>query len=139
MEATVVVNVAIAIIESDQHYLIAKRLANAHLPNLWEFPGGKKLAENDTLPHETLEECVIREAEEELCVKIKINRFYGKIEYAYPDKTVCLHAYLCHITDGIISSPQEIKWVSAKELVLFPFPKANLPLIMALAEGRLSL
>lgn len=134
--ATVVVNVALAIIEKDQTYLIAKRLANAHLPNLWEFPGGKQHAEDGPLPHETLEECVIREALEELCVEIKINRFYGKIEYAYPDRTVWLHAYLCRIIDGMISSPQEIKWVSAKELVLFPFPEANLPLILALSEGR---
>ncbi len=121
-----IINVAIAIIEKDQQYLISQRRSDAHLPGLWEFPGGKQL------PHETLEECVVREVLEELCIEIKIDRFYGKFTHSYKDRTVILHAYLCHITSGVPMSMQEIKWASAKEILLLPFPEANLPLITKL-------
>lgn len=122
-------NVGIAIIQKDCKYLISQRRADAHLPGLWEFPGGKQK------PNETLEACVIREILEELCIEIKISRFYGKFIYAYSDKTVILHAYLCHITKGIPQSTQKIKWASAKELLSLPFPEANLPMLKALHDG----
>lgn len=77
----------------------------------------------------------MREVLEELCIKIKIDRFFGKITHDYKDRTVILHAYLCHITSGVPASAQEIKWVSAKEFLLLPFPEANLPLITALVNG----
>jgi mutator protein MutT len=118
-----IINVAIAIIEKDLKYLISQRRSDAHLPGLWEFPGGKQL------PDETLEQCVIREVFEELCINIKIDRFYGKFTHDYKDRTVILHAYLCKIISGVPISKEKTKWVSAKELFLLPFPEANRPIL----------
>ena len=59
--------IAIALIWRDGKILIQRRLANAdHLPNLWEFPGGK-IEEG-----ETPREAAIREAREELGIEIEI-------------------------------------------------------------------
>jgi len=116
-------HVAIAIIKKGRQYLIAQRRSDAHLPGLWEFPGGKQL------PHETLEACVIREVLEELCIEIKIDRFYGQFTHAYPDQTIVLHAYLCHLTRGMPVSAQKTKWASTKEMLSLPFPEANGPII----------
>ena len=128
------ISIAIAIIEKGQRYLIAQRRFDAHLPGLWEFPGGKQLLGNGIFPCETLEECVIREVLEELCIEIKIDRFYGKFTHDYQDRTVILHAYLCHLVSGVPISAENIRWASAEELLSLPFPEANLPLITALRE-----
>lgn len=115
---------AIAIIKKGRKYLIAQRPSDVHLPELWEFPGGKQL------PNETLEECVIREVLEELCIEIKIVRFFGKVTHTYPDRTVVLHAYLCRITSGVPISAQKMKWAFAKEILSLPFPEANRHIII---------
>ncbi len=123
-------NVAIAIIKENQKVLITKRGRDVHLPSLWEFPGGKQL------PHETLEECLKREILEELKVDIKIERSYGKIEHIYPDRTVTLYPYICHLLNKTLSSTPEMQWVLPQALFSYPFPEANLPLLSALAEEK---
>ena len=120
------INVAIALIKKGTKYLVSRRRSDAHLPGLWEFPGGKQI------PNETLEECVVREVLEELSVEIKIDLFYGQFKHAYPDKTVTLYPYLCHIISGTPVSAQEIKWVFPQELLSLRFPEANIPLITKL-------
>ncbi len=128
----IVMDVAIAIIKREGRYLITRRRGDVPLPGLWEFPGGKRL------PNETVEQCLIREVREELNVSVMIKQFYQKITYNYPDRTITLHAYRCTLLDGTPTSTQEIKWVLPQELFSYPFPKANEPLLNALAEENRS-
>ena len=49
-----VINVVAAVIEHDGRYLITQRNANAQLPLLWEFPGGR------VEPGESETSCLLR-------------------------------------------------------------------------------
>ena len=69
--------VTAAIIRQDGKYLICQRAHDDSLPLMWEFPGGK------LEPGETLEECIIRECQEELGVDIRICGEYGRTSYPY--------------------------------------------------------
>ncbi|MEK7702667.1 MAG: (deoxy)nucleoside triphosphate pyrophosphohydrolase [Nitrospirota bacterium] len=123
------INVAIAVIQKNNCYLIAKRSPNTTFPNFWEFPGGK------LLPNETPEKCVIREVFEEISVFVAIECPYPIIRHSYIDQEIVLHPFLCRLVAGTPQSPQEIRWVSARELSSFTFPEASRSLLKTLAEG----
>ncbi|WP_332914414.1 (deoxy)nucleoside triphosphate pyrophosphohydrolase [Algoriphagus boritolerans] len=65
--------------------LAAKRSESMDLPGKWEFPGGK--IEGGESP----EECLIREIQEELAVRIKIIQALSPVEFSYtPGKIIRL-------------------------------------------------
>ena len=125
-----VVEVAIAIIHHEGRYLITRRKGDVHLADLWEFPGGKRNGS------ETLEQCLLREAEEELGVQIKIDSLFCRLAHDYPDRTVLLHGYLCRLVSGTPKplAAQELRWVSPAEVLSYPFPEANASFLKQLAQ-----
>lgn len=101
--------------------LIAHRPPRGLLGGLWEFPGGKQ--EKD----ETLEECLIRELQEELEVQVIIKAPLGVYKHAYTHFRVTLNAFLCEIGD---QNPQPIEaqalqWVEIPNLAAFPMGKID--------------
>jgi 8-oxo-dGTP diphosphatase len=125
------VQVAAAVIAQDGRYLITRRKAGTHLAGLWEFPGGKREA------GESLEDCLRREAREELGLEITPPIPFRTIRYDYPEKSVELHFFRCFIKAGEARAIgcDEVRWVAASELDSFDFPPADLPLVKALQEG----
>jgi 8-oxo-dGTP diphosphatase len=122
------IDVAAALIFCEGKLLIAQRHANAHLGGLWEFPGGKREA------NETFEECLIREIREELGVKISVGELFEEITHAYPDKTVHLKFFICELLHG---EPQSLgcaafKWIGQSELGDNKFPSADAHLLQKL-------
>lgn len=116
-----VLEVGCAIIERSGKLLIAQRHDHDHLGGYWEFPGGKKEK------HETIEECLVREAMEELGVVIKPRRHLREITHAYPEREIRLFFWLC---DWLDKDPQKIDcqdfcWVLPRELKNFKFPPAD--------------
>lgn len=126
-----VIEVAVAIIVDQERILITRRKKDAHLADLWEFPGGKRL------PSERWSECLLREVEEELGVAVRIGRPFRRIEHDYPDRKVILQGYLCRLVGGAPRplASQELRWISPEMILSYPFPDANLPILKALAEG----
>lgn len=124
------VEVAIAIIWKEGRYLITRRKSDVHLADLWEFPGGKRMA------GETLEACLLREVEEELGVQVKIEKLFCRLEHDYADGTVILQGYLCRLVTGNPKplASQELRWVLPSALLSYPFPEANVSLINRLAQ-----
>ncbi len=126
-----IIQVAAGLIVSRGQYLIARRKPQAHLGGLWEFPGGKRLAD------ESLEDCLRRELREELGIEISAPVPTMTFPYEYPDRTVELHFFHCAIEKG---EPQaigcdEIRWVAPDELSRFEFPPADRSLIEALVSA----
>jgi A/G-specific adenine glycosylase len=126
------IQVAAALIQQGDRYLIAQRLESAPLGGFWEFPGGK------CGPGEWYEDCVRRELREELGVEVEVMGRDRLVEYVYPDQTVLLHFYRCRITSG---EPrplgcQQIQWVKLRELDQYRFPPANEPLIKELMSKQ---
>jgi len=122
------IQVAAALIQQGNRYLIAQRLESAPLGGFWEFPGGK------CGPGEWYEDCVRRELREELGVEVEVMELYRTVEYAYPEQTVRLHFYRCRITSG---EPrplgcQQIRWAKLRDLGKYRFPPANKLLIQEL-------
>jgi A/G-specific adenine glycosylase len=114
--------VAAAVIARDCRVLIAQRPPKGLLGGLWEFPGGKQE------PDEDLAECLKREIEEELGVRIDVQSLIGVYRHAYTHFRVTLHAFRCCLANG--DHPQAIqvnalRWVSPTELPDYPMGKLD--------------
>ena len=123
-------DVAIAIVVRQARVLICQRREDDVLAGYWEFPGGKRHA------NESHEECLMRELVEELAIVVRITEALEVIEHDYPHARVRLHPFLCEYVSG---DPQplaasQLAWVSAPDLRHYRFPAANSDLIRALIE-----
>jgi mutator protein MutT len=126
--------IGVAVIVNEQkEILIDKRLPTGVMANMWEFPGGKIEAD------ESPEDCIIREIKEEIGVVIECDRHLIDITHDYPEFTVTLSVYVCHIVSG---DPQplecaEVRWVNVHQLHNFEFPSANKEIISMLEKTNL--
>ena len=111
--------------------LIDRRKPEGLLGGMWEFPGGK-VESGETIP-----ECIEREIQEELGIKIAVDEFLMTIDHAYSHFKVTLNVYHCRHSSGIPQTIEcdEIKWVTLSELNEYPFPTANLKIIQALQQS----
>jgi A/G-specific adenine glycosylase len=111
--------------------LISHRLPSAHLPDLWEFPGGK------LLPGETGESCALRELAEETGVRAQVlGRLRGRV-FAYTDRRVALEFFVCRHASGFPEARhcQGVRWTRPENLECYRFPVANAPVLDALEKG----
>ncbi len=119
--------IALALIlhPTDGTVLIAQRKADAHLPDFWEFPGGKCLIE------ETPEECARREAWEETGLEVAVREAWPPVTHVYLERTVTLHPFLCRAAGGEARplGSRRIAWVKPADLDNYSFPAANAPLL----------
>jgi len=132
MPASNRVEVAAGIILRGTYVLIAKRLPDAHLGGMWEFPGGTREE------GETLEECLVREIREELDLTVRVGRRSHTVTENYPDREVTLHFFYCVPVAG---TPEalgcaEFRWVPCHELDQYEFPPADRPVLEQLKVVR---
>jgi 8-oxo-dGTP diphosphatase len=123
--------IAIAVVEHEDHFLIAQRPAGVPLAGLWEFPGGK------IEPGETPEVAAVRECREETGITVEPLFRYPTHVQDYDHDRVELHFIACR------PSPHEdqptagrYRWVSRGQLSRYEFPEGNRGLLAALAEGE---
>ena len=124
------VEVSAALIFHKGKLLIAQRHADAHLGGLWEFPGGKREAD------ETFEQCLVREIREELGVAVSVGELFEEVTHTYPEKTVHLKFFLCKLLSG---EPQPldcaaVKWIEKSQLDAHEFPAADAQLLEKLSR-----
>ena len=72
--------VVAAVIERDGCVLIGQRKRNTYHALKWEFPGGK------VEPGETPEAAVMRELNEELSIRARVDREIQRYEFQYADR-----------------------------------------------------
>lgn len=127
------VQVTAALIRRDGRYLITLRPEGSHLEGHWEFPGGK------LDPGETLEDCVVREVEEETGLRIRVEEKAAEVVHHYPEKSVHLHFFNCRPVGGKAEpiGCAEVAWVDREELGAYRFPPADARLIEDIAAGRI--
>jgi 8-oxo-dGTP diphosphatase len=118
---------AVALIDKDGRILIAQRPEGKSMAGLWEFPGGK-IEEG-----ETPEAALIRELYEELGIETWASCLapITFASHAYDSFHLLMPVFACRKWDGI-PQPKEgqtLKWVFARDLVKYPMPPADVPLI----------
>jgi mutator protein MutT len=112
--------------------LITLRHDDVHLGGLWEFPGGKKE------PHETYEDCVVRELCEELGIDVRVGELIESATHEYPEKSVHLRFFRC---EWLGNEPRalgcaDLRWVTREEIGGYEFPAADLALLERLKSER---
>ena len=124
--------VAVALIDPDGRVLIAQRPEGKSMAGLWEFPGGKIEA------GERPEDALIRELAEELNIAVKEACLapFTFASHTYNDFHLLMPLYVCRRWDG---TPQPrhhaaLKWARPKDLANYPMPAADLPLIPMLRD-----
>lgn len=119
---------AAAIVGDDGRILIARRPSHVHQGGLWEFPGGKREAEEDVLT------ALSRELYEELGIDVLQARPLIRIPYRYPDRQILLDVWRVERFDGEAHGRegQAVRWVALDALHDYDFPPPNRPIISAL-------
>ena len=123
---------AVALIDPDGRVLLAQRPPGKSMAGLWEFPGGK------VEPGESPETALIRELKEEL----GIDTFTSCLapltfaSHAYPDFHLLMPLFACRKWQGIAAGVegQILAWVRPNDLLTYPMPPADLPLIPILRD-----
>jgi 8-oxo-dGTP diphosphatase len=128
--AKTVIEVGSGVIQKNGRYLVSQRPEGSHLGQVWEFPGGKREA------NETIEACVARKVLEELGIEVTVGRLWRVVERQYPERVVRLHFFLCQLASGTPRAIgcQRFRWIQPGEFGSFEFPPADLDIIQELAR-----
>ena len=127
-----VVTVAVGILIDPQgRVLITRRAPQSHQGGLWEFPGGK------VEPGETIVDALARELKEELGVTVLTSEPFMTLQHDYGDQRVCLAVHRVTSWRGEPSGMegQPLAWQQPANVIDWPFPAANKPILKALLAG----
>ena len=129
---SLVLVVAVALIDRDGRVLVAQRPEGKAMAGLWEFPGGK------LNPGETPEAALIRELREELGIDVAESCLapFAFASHAYERFHLLMPLYLCRRWSGRPTGQesQALAWVRPEKLVEYPMPPADKPLIPLLRD-----
>jgi 8-oxo-dGTP diphosphatase len=117
-----VIRVVAAVIEHDGRYLITQRNANAVLPLLWEFPGGR--VESD----ESETAALLREVKGRIGVEVIVGTKIGEHVHDYTGYQVHLTMYSCKLPAEARPYPAavaDLRWVTSREFLDYDFPPAD--------------
>ena len=117
-----VIEVVAAVIERDGEFLLTQRKAQAVLPLLWEFPGGR------VEPHESKVAALIREVSGRIGLTVLVGTTMGDNLHRYTSYDVHMTLYSCSLPAHCEPSPigvQQVRWVPADELNKYEFPPAD--------------
>ena len=123
---------AVALIDRDGRVLLAQRPVDKSMAGLWEFPGGKVEA------GETPEAALVRELREELGIETQ-NSCLAPLTFAshiYEEFHLLMPLFACRKWNGIVQPKegQALKWVCPRDLLDYPMPPADIPLISILRD-----
>lgn len=125
--------VAAALINKRGKLLLAERLAGKHMAGVWELPGGKMET------GETPEQSLIRELKEELDISVREDDLepLSFASHRYETFHLIMPVYLCRRWEGTPrgAEGQKLAWVSYTDMVNYPVPPADIPLIHRLADA----
>jgi len=114
-------DVAIAVIVRGGKVLVCQRPEGGSFPGYWEFPGGKRE------PGESVIECLRREVNEELALRVEPVHALRPIDHDYPRGRIRLHPYVCTTNDATprLIACQAAEWINPADLKRYRFPPAN--------------
>ncbi len=117
-----IIEVVAAIIEREGEYLITQRSAQAVLPLLWEFPGGR------VKPGESKEAALVREVQYRIGLTVSVGECIGDNMHAYDGHDVHITLFTCQLPRSCqpsAKSVRQVRWVASDELATYEFPPAD--------------
>lgn len=119
------IHVTCAVIRDGERFLICQRSEQMKMPLKWEFPGGK------VEEGESLEDCLIREIQEELAVCIRIEAALEQVVHHYENFSITLYPFLCSIKEESIDLREhcQYKWILKEEFPKYDLAAADLPIL----------
>ena len=108
----------------DGMVLVTRRAPGEKLAGMWEFPGGK------LEPGETVQQCIVRELDEELGVAARAGDVIAKTVYTYAGGVIELLAVEVVLLDKTLrlSVHDAFKWVFPDELLGLELAPADIPI-----------
>jgi 8-oxo-dGTP diphosphatase len=96
-----------------------------YISNKYEFPGGK-MEEG-----ESREAAIVREIEEELDLKIKVQQPYLTVEHQYPDFFITMHSFICTCEEKHLTLTEHVdfQWLKTTELKSLDWAAADIPIV----------
>jgi 8-oxo-dGTP diphosphatase len=124
------VEVVAAVIIKDSKILCVQRGVSKldYISKKWEFPGGK-IEEN-----ESFEDALMREIQEELRLKIRIEKLFLTVDHTYQDFHLTMHSYLCETenTELTLTEHLDFKWLEKENLLALDWAAADVPIVKKL-------
>jgi len=119
-------NVCCAVIANGTKILAVQRGPASSHPFQWEFPGGKIHQE------ETAQQCIVREIEEELTIRIEVMNPLIPVEFNYGFRQIRLTGWICKIASGEIRLTEHIaqQWFRFDEWDTLDWSGADRELIL---------
>ena len=129
-EKDCIIPCGVALIRRGREFLISQRKKGDTFGSKWEFPGGKKDAD------ETFEQCVAREVKEETGIDVQVHEKFMEIKRRYHERVIWLNFYLCSHLSGEPTPVDcdRVLWADVDELTQYDFPPANEEVIRRLME-----
>ena len=128
----IVLVAAVALINSQKEVFLAQRPEGKSMAGLWEFPGGKVDA------GETPEYALMRELEEELGIETRPTCYHpiAFASHSYDDFHLLMPLFACRNWKGDIQlkEHQASAWVRPVDMLEYPMPAADLPLVTTLRD-----
>lgn len=126
-----IVQVAAAIIKDKTGRILIGRRKQApgdSCAGLWEFPGGK------VEDGESQVQCLVRECQEELGLKIAVGERYASVRHTYPERTVEVSFWLAFAKSSEAKAQvhTELRWIWSRELGEYAFCPANADVVARL-------
>lgn len=105
--------------------LLCQRSEQMKLPLKWEFPGGKVEA------NESPRNCIIREIQEELDLKIYVHHQLNTIIHNYSDFSLSLIPFICTCSNinYVLKEHKDAVWCSIDDIKNFDLAEADKPII----------
>ncbi len=128
MGSKIVWVVAAVLQKSTGEVLVVQRPPHRSMAGLWEFPGGKIES------YETPEQALVRELHEELGLSVDCKDLVPLtfVSHTYSDFHLVMLVYRCQTWKGRIvlkENQADYAWTFAKDLITFPMPPADLPIL----------
>ena len=120
------IEVSCAIIIDGSKILAVQRGPKSNHPLKWEFPGGKIQL------NETAVQCVVREIEEELSIRIDVLSQIEYVEFDYGTKQIRLIPFICKINSGelILTEHVSKRWFNLIEWQTINWSGADYQLVL---------
>ncbi len=124
------IDVALAIVIRANQVLVTQRRHDVHLPNLWEFPGGK------LEPGEDVQTAALRELFEETGVRAAAIESLPSVRWRFEDRSVVLHPLVCIWRQH---EPQPLhcvacRWMAPTALLSLDTPDSNRRIVTEFLE-----